>query len=82
MRNRLPRLRTLSASAKEAPLPSADLIYVCAGATHPLSTWLDAINIGGRLIFPLTPNQDFGVMLLVTRVAAVRYSVQLFCQSH
>lgn len=62
------------ASASEDPLPDADVIYVNAGATHPLPTWLDALRPGGRLIFPLTPTLGFGGMLLVTRRAADRYA--------
>jgi len=56
-------------SGATAELPRCDVIYVNAGATHPPSAWLDALNVGGRLIFPLTPNEGFGVMLLVTRKA-------------
>jgi protein-L-isoaspartate(D-aspartate) O-methyltransferase len=54
-------------SGTEGSLPRCDLIYVNAGATHPVPSWLDALNVGGRLIFPLTPNEGFGCMLLVTR---------------
>jgi protein-L-isoaspartate(D-aspartate) O-methyltransferase len=43
--------------------PPADVIYVNAGATHPLPHWLDRLAEGGRLIVPLTdagfPNADF-----------------------
>jgi protein-L-isoaspartate(D-aspartate) O-methyltransferase len=70
-------VQILTASASEAALPSADVIYVNAGATHPLPAWLDALNIGGRLIFPLTPNQGFGVMLQVTQLAGERYAAQV-----
>jgi protein-L-isoaspartate(D-aspartate) O-methyltransferase len=31
-----------------------DAILVSAGVTHPLRTWLDALVIGGRIVFPLT----------------------------
>jgi len=54
-------------SATEGPLPACDAIYVNAGATDPLDTWLDALRPGGRLLFPLTPAQGVGGMLLVTR---------------
>jgi protein-L-isoaspartate(D-aspartate) O-methyltransferase len=63
----LPNVIVSRASATEGSLPTSDLIYVNAGATHPIPSWLDALNIGGRLIFPLTPNEGFGCMLLVTR---------------
>lgn len=63
-----------AASATEGSLPSSDLIYVNAGATHPIPSWLNALNIGGRLIFPLTPNEGFGCMLLVTRQSESAYA--------
>ena len=54
-------------SGTEGSLPSADVIYVSAGATAPLNTWLNALRPRGRLIFPLTPAEGVGGMLLVTR---------------
>ena len=54
-------------SGSSGPLPYADVIYVNAGATAPLDIWLDALRPGGRLIFPLTPAEGVGAMLLVTR---------------
>ena len=63
-----------AASASEAQVPQADVIYVNAGATHPPGSWLDAMNVGGRLVFPLTPNEGFGVMLKVTRISEQEYS--------
>lgn len=62
-------------SGAEAPLPSCNLIYVNAGATAPLSVWLDALLPGGRLLFPLTPDgagamPGPGGMLLITRTPA------------
>ena len=68
----LPNVTVMGSSTSIEALPDADLIYVNAGATHPLPIWLDALNIGGRLIFPLTPNEGFGVMLLVTRARGRR----------
>lgn len=73
----LPNVEVVAASAVQGPLPKADVIYVNAGATHPPAIWLDALNPGGRLIFPLTPNQGFGVMLLVTRLAAGNYAANV-----
>jgi protein-L-isoaspartate(D-aspartate) O-methyltransferase len=63
----LPNVRVVSASATEGALPGAEVIYVNAGATHPLASWIDAMNVGGRLIFPLTPNEGVGCMLMITR---------------
>ena len=73
----LPNVTVLSDSATEANLPNADVIYVNAGATHPLASWLDALNVGGRLIFPLTPNDALGCMLLVTRATAAGYAASV-----
>jgi protein-L-isoaspartate(D-aspartate) O-methyltransferase len=59
-------------NASEGPLPQADVIYINAGATTPLDTWLDALRPNGRLLFPLTPSDasgsapGAGAMLLVT----------------
>jgi protein-L-isoaspartate(D-aspartate) O-methyltransferase len=73
----LSNVRLLCASATEATLPHADVIYVNAGATHPVASWLDALNVGGRLIFPLTPNEGFGCMLLLTRRAPDTYTASI-----
>ena len=67
-----------AASAAEAVLPATDIIYVNAGATHPPPGWLDALKVGGRLVFPLTPNEGFGVMLQVTRTAEDAFSANAF----
>lgn len=65
-------------SALEAPLPPADVIYVCAGATHVPALWLDTLAIGGRLVLPLTPNERLGCMLLVTRQSKGLYAARIF----
>lgn len=49
-------------------LPTSDVIYVSAGSTAPLRVWLQALNPGGRLLFPLTPGNDRGAMLRVIRL--------------
>ena len=60
-------------SGSVGPLPFADVIYVSAGATAPLDIWLDALRPKGRLIFPLTPDEGVGAMLLVTRRSGERF---------
>ncbi len=50
-------------------LPKADAIYVNAAASHPPQVWLDALDPGGRLLFPLQAAHSSGAMLLVTRPA-------------
>lgn len=58
-----------TASGVGGDLPQCDAIYVNAGATHPATGWLDALNDGGRLVLPLsgTEASRAGVSLLVTR---------------
>jgi protein-L-isoaspartate(D-aspartate) O-methyltransferase len=73
----LPMVSILTGSACDDALPMADVIYVNAGATHPLASWLDALNPGGRLVFPLTPNEGYGVMLLITRTGERQYGAAI-----
>lgn len=56
-----------SRSGAEGPLPACDVLYVNAGATEPMDVWLDALRPGGRLLFPMTPADGTGAMLLVTK---------------
>jgi protein-L-isoaspartate(D-aspartate) O-methyltransferase len=73
-----PNVEVRAASATEAGIAQCDVLYVSAGATHPPSAWLDALRIGGRLVFPLTPNEGYGVMLLVTRKSASAFAANAF----
>jgi protein-L-isoaspartate(D-aspartate) O-methyltransferase len=72
-------------SGSEAPLPVCDAIYVNAGATAPLDVWLDALQLNGRLLFPLTPADGpggmpgAGGMLLVTRNDTNRFDARFVC---
>lgn len=66
-------------SGSVAPLPVCDFVYVNAGATHPADAWLDALNPGARLLFPLTPSQGLGGMLLLTRVTADEFKAKFVC---
>ena len=65
-----PNVEVRRASGVVDGLPRADAIYVSAGATRPVAAWLEALNDGGRLVFPLsgTPASLAGVSLLVRRV--------------
>jgi protein-L-isoaspartate(D-aspartate) O-methyltransferase len=48
-------------------LPQADATYVNAAASHPVRAWLDALKVGGRLVFPLQAAGSSGAMALITR---------------
>ena len=62
-----PNVKVHGRSGADGPLPGCDGVYVNAGATAPLAAWLDALNDGGRLLFPLTPDEGPGGLLLVRR---------------
>ena len=72
-------------SGSEAPLPGCDAIYVNAGATAPLNVWLDALQLNGRLLFPLTPANGpggmpgAGGMILVTRTGTDHFDARFVC---
>ncbi len=61
------QVQVLRQSGAEGRLPLSDVIYVNAGVSDPPATWFDALNPGGRLIFPLTPSEGYGGMLRVER---------------
>lgn len=62
-----PYVTVHSRSGAERPLPECDVLYVNAGATEPLGVWLDALRPKGRLLFPMTPAEGVGAMLLISR---------------
>lgn len=66
-------------SGTSGPLPPCDAIYVNAGATDPVDAWLDALRPGGRLLFPLTPDQGLGGMLLATRGENEAWPARFVC---
>jgi protein-L-isoaspartate(D-aspartate) O-methyltransferase len=72
-------------SGSEARLPVCDAIYVNAGATAPLDVWLDALQLNGRLLFPLTPSDGpggvpgAGGMLLITPSGTDRFDARFVC---
>ncbi|HEY1864678.1 MAG TPA: hypothetical protein VGG77_13550 [Roseiarcus sp.] len=63
---RYPQVEVRARSGIE-DLPEADAIYVNAAATHPLRAWLEALTVGGRLVFPLQAAGSSGAMARVTR---------------
>lgn len=69
----------LHRSGAEGEFPICDIVYVSAGATAPLDIWLDCLRDGGRLLFPLTPDEGAGAMLLVTRKTTAEFTAQFVC---
>jgi len=64
---KFPYVTVHSRSGAEGPLAACDVLYVNAGATEPLDVWLDALRPKGRLLFPMTPAEGVGAMLLITK---------------
>ena len=56
--------------ATRLPLPASNLIYVNAGVVAPPRSWLQALQLQGRLIFPWRPSDEVGLTLLITRTEA------------
>ncbi len=75
----LSNVRLQVRSGCEAALDACDVIYVNAGATHPLASWLSALRPNGRLLFPLTPDGAMGGMLLVTRRDGPAFAARIVC---
>jgi protein-L-isoaspartate(D-aspartate) O-methyltransferase len=73
------RVAVEHADGAAAFLKPADVIVASAGATHPLPGWLAALKVGGRLLFPMTPTQGPGGMLLVRRVREQELSARFLC---
>jgi protein-L-isoaspartate(D-aspartate) O-methyltransferase len=74
-----PQASVLNVDGSSASLDPADIILASAGATHPLPTWLDALNPHGRLLLPMTTERQCGGMLLVTRETADAYAARFLC---
>jgi protein-L-isoaspartate(D-aspartate) O-methyltransferase len=66
---RWPQVEVRARSGVDDVLPKADCIYVNAAATHPVRAWLDALKVGGRLLFPLQAAHSSGDMLMIARPA-------------
>jgi protein-L-isoaspartate(D-aspartate) O-methyltransferase len=77
----LPQVTLHAQSGAQGRLPECDVLYVNAGATAPVVVWLDALKPGGRLLFPLTPDEGGGAMLLVVRMDGAVYAARFLFQA-
>jgi len=57
----------IAGDATVLPLPPSDLVYVNAGVVAPPPSWLDALQPGGRMIFPWRPSDLAALALKITR---------------
>lgn len=72
-----PQVAVTNVNAATAAFEPVDRIVASAGATHPLPAWLDALRSGGRLLFPMTTDERWGGMLLVSRETAEAFAARV-----
>jgi len=75
----LSQVQTHGRSGAEAPVPDCDVLYVSAACAEPLGIWLDALCLGGRLLFPMESEGSAGRMLLVTKQEEQTYLARFLC---
>ena len=77
-----PQVRVINADGAHTSFEPVDAIVASAGATHPLSSWLDALEPGGRLLFPMTTSRNGpGAMLLVSRRPDDGFAARFLCRA-
>jgi protein-L-isoaspartate(D-aspartate) O-methyltransferase len=77
-----PQVKVIHADGARTSFEPVDAIVASAGATHPLSSWLDALRPGGRLLFPMTTLRNGpGAMLLVKRRTDDRFAARFLCRA-
>ncbi|RBP02711.1 protein-L-isoaspartate(D-aspartate) O-methyltransferase [Roseiarcus fermentans] len=74
-----PRVKVEHGDGSRGAYANFDVIVASAGATHPLPSWLDGLNPGGRLVFPMTSAGRGGGMLLARRIAPDRFDARFLC---
>jgi protein-L-isoaspartate(D-aspartate) O-methyltransferase len=57
-----PNVRLIHGNGATSRFDAADLIHVNAGVTHPADSWLDGLADGGRLLLPLTTDDNIPSM--------------------
>lgn len=53
--------------ATKENIPPSDIIYVSASIAAPPVSWLKALKVNGRMIFPWRPSDDIAMGILATR---------------
>lgn len=54
-----PNVLIVNGDGTSVPFDAADVIYINAGVTRPVVSWLERLTDGGRMILPMTANQGF-----------------------
>jgi protein-L-isoaspartate(D-aspartate) O-methyltransferase len=72
-----PQVTVIRDDGSRGPFAPVDVIVASAGATHPHASWLAALNPGGKLLFPLTPDHGSGAMAYLTRRSVDNFEARL-----
>ncbi|MGA7540593.1 MAG: hypothetical protein WBW93_17685 [Steroidobacteraceae bacterium] len=54
----IPNAHLVEGNGASVHFDTADVIYVNAGVTHPANAWLDNLGEGGRLLLPLSTDEN------------------------
>jgi protein-L-isoaspartate(D-aspartate) O-methyltransferase len=72
-----PQVTVVHGDGSSRAFEPVDVTVVSAGATHPLAAWLAALKPGGKLLFPLTPDNGTGAMAYLRRRSAENFEARL-----
>ncbi|HEY7888542.1 MAG TPA: methyltransferase domain-containing protein [Steroidobacteraceae bacterium] len=64
-------VRVIHGNGAAGSFDAADVIYVNAGVTHPAEAWLDGLTDGGRLLLPLTTDENIPSMKRIASAPAM-----------
>ena len=64
------QVSVVAADGSSRRLDTVDALLINAGATHPAAIWLDALAPDGRMVLPLTVENNNGSVLKVTRLTS------------
>ena len=70
-----PNVLIVNGDGTSVPFDAADVIYVNAGVTRLVDSWLERLTDGGRLILPMTTKQWTGAVFRIERQTS-QFSVQ------
>ncbi len=83
-----PQVAVRCANGATDPLEPCDVLIAGAGVTHPPSPWLEALKVGGRMVFPLMgtigEGEHYGTaaaVLYAHRLSASSFAVRPLCHA-
>ena len=81
-----PQVAVRCANGATEPLEPCDVLIAGAGVTHPPDVWLEALKVGGRMIFPLMgslADEHWGVaaVLYARRESETSFEARRLCDA-